>query len=435
MSAYARDLRHPDDRARVEAKYQEVLRGERQSGYIEARYRHRGGHYLSCVVSITVVRDSRGRALYFTAEVEDITSRRAAESRLLLQTAELERANRELTRSNAELERFAFVASHDLQEPLRKIRVFGDRLNRRINGTNGINWQAPHQPSQLPADSAQNSVDAQRFLDAMTRAAERMQNLINDLLEYGRLQQQVAAFHPVDLNALWRDLIEDFEGTLSECNGRVEVESLPTVSGDAARLRQLFANLLSNALKFRGENTPLVRVSSVAPEIAAMEVTTTTATAEIALSGASVAGASVAGASVAGASVAGASVAGASVAGASVAGASVAGASVAGASVAGASVALDKSFSQIVAIEVADNGIGFDPASAEAIFEVFRRLHGRTKYPGTGIGLAICRRIAREHNGDVRAYAPVTGGARFVVTLPGADELVSVGADAQEETG
>ena len=322
----ARDLRHPDDRDRVDAHYQSILDGGPGVAGIESRYRHKDGHYLICLLSITLIRDSRGRPLYFTAEVEDITLRRRVEERLRHQTQQLERANRELLRSNAELERFAFVASHDLQEPLRKIRVFGDRL------------------LQTSFDSAH----APRYIDGMTRAAARMQNLIEDLLSYGRLQDYAQPFAPVDLSALWAELREEFEDAIRESGARVEVGDLPVVDGNAFRLKQLFANLLSNALKFRGEEPPHVQVSAVAATDAANDA--------------------------------------------------------------------DDAPAQVT-IEVRDNGIGFDEADAEAIFAVFARLHTRRKYPGTGIGLAICRRVAREHGGNVRAFAAPDEGARFVVTL------------------
>ena len=324
LDTCARDLRHPDDRERVAAHYQAVLEGGASVAGIESRYCHKKGHYLTCLVSITLIRDSRGKPLYFTAEIEDITLRRHIEKRLMEQTRQLEHSNRELLRSNAELERFAFVASHDLQEPLRKIRVFGDRL----------------------LETSLDDNNAPRYVDGMVRAAERMQNLIEDLLSYGRLQEPTSPFAPVDLNVLWAQLCEEFEEAIRECGARVEVGPLPVVSGNAFRLTQLFANLLSNALKFRGAQPPLIEVS--------------------------------------------------------------------------ASTSKENSVDDSpapVEIEVRDNGIGFDQNEAAAIFEVFARLHARRDYPGTGIGLAICRRVAREHGGDVRAVATPGQGARFLVTL------------------
>ena len=236
LDLYARDLRHPDDRARIDEHYAAILAGGPPVTGAECRYLHRDGHYLSCLLALSLVRDSRERPLYFAAEIEDITERRAAQTQLLERTRELER-------SNAELERFAFVASHDLQEPLRKIRVFGDRLDQSL---------AALAPELMP--------DGARFLDGITRAAARMQNLIDDLLEYARLQDQSAPLRAVDLNDLWRELEMDFADELRESGGQLEVANLPLVLGHAGRLRQLFANLLSNALKFRGETAPLIRV-------------------------------------------------------------------------------------------------------------------------------------------------------------------------------
>ena len=320
----ARDLRHPDDRERVTSHYQTILEGGASVTGIESRYRHKNGHYLTCLLSLTLIRDSRGKPLYFTAEIEDITLRRHIEQRLREQTRQLEYANRELLRSNSELERFAFVASHDLQEPLRRIRVFGDRL----------------------LETSLDNDNAPRYVDGMVRAAERMQNLIEDLLSYGRLQEQTNPFAPVDLNALWAQLREEFDEAIRECGARIEVGPLPVVSGNAFRLKQLFANLLSNALKFRGALPPLIEVS--ATTMGENNANNSRAPVEI---------------------------------------------------------------------EVRDNGIGFEPDQSAVIFEVFARLHTRRDYPGTGIGLAICRRVAREHGGDVRAVATPGRGARFIVTL------------------
>lgn len=168
---FARDLRHPDDRDRVEAYYQAILDGEPSIAGVESRYLHKDGCYLDCLLSLSLIRDSRGRPLYFAAEIDNITSWRQAQASLRNRTRQLEETNLELTRSNTDLERFAFVVSHDLQEPLRKIRVFGDRL------------------TMLATDSPPD-VELVRYVEAMTRSAERMQNLIEDLLAFGRLRNR-----------------------------------------------------------------------------------------------------------------------------------------------------------------------------------------------------------------------------------------------------
>ena len=332
-----RDLRHPDDRERVEAHYQSTLDGGPSVAGIEARYCHKNGDYLNCLLSLTLIRDSRQRPLYFTAEIEDITLRRRAEASLAQRTQQLERANIDLQRSNADLERFAFIASHDLQEPLRKIRVFGDRL---------LALPVPALPVAAPDEQAEDDTFV-RYLQGMTRAAQRMQNLIEDLLAYGLLLDRSAALAPVDLGVLWDELREEFEASINECGAQLEVGALPVVPGNAVRLKQLFANLLSNSLKFRGEQSPVIRVRA----LGAGETATQTPN------------------------------------------------------------------SALVFIEVCDNGIGFDEEGAKSILEPFTRLHGRNKYPGTGIGLAICRRVAHEHGGDIRAISTHGQGARFTVSL------------------
>ena len=329
LSLFGGTLRHPDDFNRVDDYFRAVESGAGAPPYIEARYLHRDGHYLDCLLKLSAVRDSRGRALYFIAEFEDISARRAAEARLHAQA-------RELARSNAELEHFAFVASHDLQEPLRKIRVFGDRLRAQLQAEGA----AAENPAQDAPQDAPN--EELRFLDGMTRSAERMQLLIDDLLQYARLQAQPSHFETVDLGEVWRELLDDFEVALRD-GGRVEVGALPRVQGERTRLRQLFGNLLSNALKFRGAAAALVRVRWLNP----------------------------------------------------------------GAAESG----------ELVQIEVSDNGIGFEAAQSEAIFEVFRRLHARSQFSGTGIGLALCRHIAREQGGDIVAQGEPGQGARFVVSL------------------
>jgi signal transduction histidine kinase len=232
---------------------------------------------------------------------------------------ELERRAMALQRSNAELDQFASIASHDLQEPLRKVRTFTERVRE----TEGEHL-------------------SERGLDYLQRAnasAERMQQLITDLLRYSRVSTQGRTFEPVDLGQVTGEVLDDLE-ELARASGAVfRVGRLPTISADATQMRQLMQNLISNAVKFRR--------AGVAPEV---EV----------------------------------------------------------------SAALDEGWVKIV---VSDNGIGFDPQYARRIFRVFERLHGRGTYPGTGIGLALCRKIAERHGGTVFAQSVIGEGSVFTVTL------------------
>jgi len=245
-------------------------------------------------------------------------------------------ANRDLTRSNGELEQFAAVASHDLQEPLHKIRTFGDRLTC--------------------VDGAVLSPAGADYLARMQHAAARMQALIDDLLAYARLSADPPSAVPVDLALITHAVLADLETQIVQSGGRVEVGPLPTIEGDPLRLRQLLQNLISNALKFRCPETPPVVTLSAAlrsSEGAADDGPDTDAPPPAWLH-----------------------------------------------------------------LSVRDNGIGFEPKHAERIFAVFKRLHGRGAYEGTGIGLALCRQIAERHGGHIAATSTLGEGATFRVTLP-----------------
>jgi light-regulated signal transduction histidine kinase (bacteriophytochrome) len=240
--------------------------------------------------------------------------RRRAEERLQAFTAQLERSNREL-------QDFASVASHDLQEPLRKIQGFAGRMKVKYA-------QALGEPG---CD----------YLERMESAAERMRTLIQDLLAFSRITTKAQPFAPVDLAQVARDVLSDLEGRIHQTRGRVHLGQLPTLDADATQMRQLLQNLISNALKFhRPETTPLVKVHG------------------------------------------------------------------------------DWASARECRITVEDNGIGFEEKYRERIFQVFERLHGRGEYEGTGMGLAICRKIAERHGGRITAASTPGRGATFIVTLP-----------------
>jgi PAS domain S-box-containing protein len=255
--------------------------------------------------------------------LKDVTERReAAEA--------LEHKADELARSNAELEQFAFVASHDLQEPLRKIRAFGDRLNMKCAAV-------------LPADGAD-------YLARMQNAAARMQTLIADLLTFSRVISRTEPFVEVDLGQVTREVLSDLEVRVEKVGATVTVGELPKIQADPMQMRQLLQNLIGNALKFQSPG--------VKPQV----------------------------------------------------------------QIAARQIQLSDEYSSgaeaMCELTVKDNGIGFDEKYLEKIFAVFQRLHNRQEYEGTGIGLAVCRRIVDRHGGSITARSKPGTGATFVVQLP-----------------
>ena len=281
------------------------------------------------------VRDARGQVYRVAGVSEDITERRRSEERL-------RRIADVLEHNNQELEAFAYMASHDLQEPLRKIQAFGDRLESGWGET----------------------LDEQGrdYIQRMRNAASRMQGLIDALLEYSRVTTLARPFEQVDLGKVTQDVLSDLEVAISEADAQVEVGELSTIEVDAVQMRQLLQNLIGNALKFRSpERKPLVKISG---HMLSMPLP-----------------------------------------------------GIRGGPPAPA----------IYEIRVEDNGIGFEPAYQERIFGLFQRLHGRSEYPGTGVGLSICRRIVERHGGSIVADGRPGEGATFIIQLPAAqpDEEVS----------
>jgi PAS domain S-box-containing protein len=273
-----------------------------------------------------------GEVLVFT----DITERKKTEEALAHRTVEL-------TRSNAELEQFAFVASHDLQEPLRKIQAFGDRL-------------------KVKCETA-NLGEGREYLERMQNAAARMRRLIDDLLTFSRVISRTEPFAPVDLNKVAREVLSDLEVRIEKSGATVHVGELPTIEADPLHMRQLLQNLIGNALKFHEPGAkPVVQVSG-------RVVTGGANASETALLRRR----------------------------------------------AMRDKTADEPFCELT---VQDNGIGFEEKYLDRIFAVFQRLHGRQEYEGTGIGLAVCRRIVDRHGGTITAKSRTGEGATFVVMLP-----------------
>ncbi|MEO6786404.1 MAG: ATP-binding protein [Chthoniobacteraceae bacterium] len=241
------------------------------------------------------------------------------ELRVQAQTAELKH-------SNDELAQFAYVASHDLQEPLRSVAGFLDLV---ING----------KMDQLDEKGRE-------YVAFARNAAERMRTLIQDLLSYSRISTQARTLAPCDMRAVLERVAGDLRFAIEESKAKVMWDSLPVVSGDAQQLGQLFQNLLSNALKFHGAEPPMIRISA-------------------------------------------------------------------------------RQDGDAWQFSVADNGIGIEPRFAEQIFEVFHRLHSREQYAGSGIGLAICRKIVRRHGGRIWVESSRGNGATFHFLLPAVREVAT----------
>jgi len=246
-----------------------------------------------------------------------------AHDRLNVKAFELDRSIYSLTQSNAELEKFAYIASHDLQEPLRKIQAFGDRLHKRV--------------------AIIDDVKAIDYIERMQNSSTRMRSLIDDLLKFSRVGSDDYILKKTNLKTVLNNVLDDLHISINEKSAKIHIEELPIILGESNKLYQVFLNLLSNALKFsKADQTPVITVSS-------QQISKN-----------------------------------------------------------------NKSYWQI---NVQDNGIGFEQQYADKIFEVFQRLHGRSQYQGTGIGLAICKKIVEKHNGMITVESQLDIGTCFIVLL------------------
>ncbi len=283
--------------------------------------------------------DATGKAIRMNGTAQEITIQRelqlTLENEVSKRTQQLQASVNDLERSNLNLQQFAYVASHDLQEPLRKIQSFGDMLRNRYGEQLG--------------DSGTD------FLSRMQASANRMSVLIKDLLTFSRISTQQDTRDPVSLGGVIGLVMSDLDLSIQETNAMVDVDPLPTVQGDKSQLGQLFQNLLNNSIKFRKPNQP-PRISITCQTVAVTDLPPI--------------------------------------------------------------VKPTRQATTYYCIAVADNGIGFDEQYVDRIFQVFQRLHGKNKYAGTGIGLAICEKVVANHGGAIVATSKPGQGATFTVYLP-----------------
>jgi PAS domain S-box-containing protein len=280
----------------------------------ELQIHHRNGDITPVLYNASVYRDEAGAIAGVFAAARDITERKRAEAELLRRTTALER-------SNADLQQFAYVASHDLQEPLRMVAQFTQLLEERYSATLGETGR--------------------EFVGYAVRGAIRMQKLIEDLLAFSRVGTHGRSFEPVNCNESLNRAMANLRAAMRDAAAKVSHEHLPTVAADASQMVQLFQNLVGNAIKFKGEKPPRVQVSAA------------------------------------------------------------------------------RKGNEWV-FSVRDNGIGFEPQHAERIFVIFQRLHGVEEYPGTGIGLALCKKIVERHGGRIWTESQPGKGATFFFSIPDA---------------
>lgn len=290
-----------------------------------------------------VTYDTAGNAEYLTGTAQDVTKERKLQQQLEYEvkqrTEELQRANFELGEANTslrinneELNQFAYIASHDLQEPTRKITIFSKMLQESLSPM-----------EERPAN----------YLKKIHNAAERMGNLIRDVLSYSQLSKNNQRFEPVDLNKILADNLTDFELIIEQSGAKINADTLPVIDAIPLQMSQLFGNLVSNSLKYiRPDLPPVITISSTLMHPGTVDF-----------------------------------------------------------EYHDAGIAYYK-------LEFRDNGIGFDDEYADRIFQIFQRLHGKSEFSGTGIGLAICKKIVLNHHGHIEASSVKDNGAVFTVYLP-----------------
>jgi two-component system CheB/CheR fusion protein len=328
---------YPDDRAVFLQQYNAHF-NERKPFSLEFRLLNNEGEYRWILNNGKPNFNSDGTFSGYIVSCTEIHDKKLMqqelEKRVQERTHDLQQSNRELERSNSELQQFAYVASHDLQEPLRKIMTFSDRLQQ-------------HFGAGLPEKG-------NGYVEKIIDSSKRMTRLIDDLLNFSKITRQSEPFKRTDLNTIVKNVLGDFEEIMKEKKAKVEYEKLPVIQAIPVQMEQLFHNLISNGLKFSSKaKQPLITITarpfdksqiSRFPRLNA-----------------------------------------------------------------------NTDYQEII---VQDNGIGFSAEYADQIFIIFQRLNDKQEFPGTGIGLALCRKIVNNHNGEIFAQSKEGKGAAFHVVLP-----------------
>ena len=302
-----------------------IHQAEREGRAMHEGWRKRkdGSKFWGSIV-ITALHDRDGNIIGFSKVTRDLTERKLAEDTMRQHAAELEMKNKQL-------EQFAYIASHDLQEPLRKIQTFVQVLEKKLG-----------EPEAR-----------QKYFNKINSSAKRMTDLIQSVLNYSRLSQNEDDLIPTDLNMILENVKADYELQIEEKNAIIKSDSLPVVKGEPLQLHQLFANLIGNSLKF-SKTDPRITISSRTLQPHEIQKI---------------------------------------------------------------NPSLDNT-RRYVQLSFQDNGIGFEQQYAEKIFTIFQRLNSREEYSGTGIGLALCKRIVDHHHGHIEAVSALGQGATFLVYLP-----------------
>lgn len=324
---------HPQDRVATSAAFARAY--EARTNYNkELRIRRKDGKYRWVQDHAVPRYDSEGVFIGFIGTSVDVDEQRNAkiilEKKVEERTADLLDANEQLIRTNTELEQFAYVSSHDLQEPLRKIQTFSEMLS----------------------DSAQLDEKSQTYLDKINSSALRMSNLIKDLLNYSRLSKTDERFVKTDLNEMLKSVKNDFEILVMQKNAVIVNSDLPSINAIPVQINQLFYNLISNSLKF-SEKDPVIKISAEPVTVEEIQ-----------------------------------------------------------------SIPELRVGDRYIHLIFTDNGIGFSQEHADQIFVIFQRLNDKQKFSGTGIGLAMCKKIVENHHGHISARSESGKGARFDIYLP-----------------